>query len=67
MVKVNIYGPEGQIAEQVDLSEQPAYNDPKCKHSNVKEVEDDMVGVKALQCQDCMVGWLIKEKIKENE
>lgn len=67
MVKVNIYGPEGQIVESTDLEEQPNYNNPNCQHKHAREVEDPMEGVTAYQCPECNVGWLVRntDKIKE--
>lgn len=67
MVKINVYGPDGQIMESNDISSQPAYNDPACPHKRVIDVDDDSIeGARAIQCQDCSVGWLLKEKLKES-
>lgn len=58
---LNLYGPQGQIIESVNLNAvQPLY-DPRCTHPNVIEVEDPLTT--AYQCQDCKIGWLVKEKI----
>lgn len=65
MVKINVYGTDRKLIESVDLSEQPNYNNPACKHLHVIEVEDPMEGAKAYQCKDCNIGWLVKDKIKE--
>ncbi len=66
MVKINISGPNGQIIESVDLSQQEPYNDPACKHleKDIMEVEDGsgIEGVKAYQCRVCNFGWLVKIK-----
>jgi hypothetical protein len=67
MVKVNVYGADRKIIDSVDLSEQPTYNDPTCKHLHIQIVEDEMEGVTAYQCKDCMIGWLVKDKIKESK
>lgn len=66
MVKINISGPDGQIMESVDLSQQEPENDGNHKHSaeDVVEVEDNsgIQGVKAYQCRKCNFGWLVKIK-----
>ena len=69
MTKINVYGPEGQILDSMDLSEQPAYNDPNCKHPQVVTVEDNsgIEGVVAKQCRKCNVGWLIKTSQNEEK
>lgn len=66
MTKINLYGPEGQIVESVDLSKQPVYNDPACQHIDKVVVEDNsgIEDVVAYQCRSCSVGWLVREKIK---
>lgn len=67
MTKINVYGPEGQILDSVDLSEQQPYNDPACKHENVVTVDDNsgIPNAIAKQCRDCQIGWLIK--VSQNE
>lgn len=67
MTKINVYGPEGQILDSVDLSQQPNYNDPTCRHPNVVTVEDNsgIENVVAKQCRNCNVGWLTK--LSKNE
>ena len=68
MVKMNVYGPDGQIIDSTELSDVPPLNDPHCKHPAdlVVEVDDPMPGVVAKKCTVCNVGWLIRqtEKIK---
>lgn len=64
---MNIYGPDGQIREVIDTSNLEQYNDPACKHPRIIEVEDDMPGVIATKCTSCNVGWLTKEKIKQEK
>ena len=67
-MKINVYGPDGQILESNDLSEQPVYNDVNCAHERTAQVEDESIpGTHAVQCQNCMTGWLIKDKINEVE
>lgn len=69
MVKLNIYDGEDRVIESVDTSEQPPLYDPACPHppENVKVVDDNsgIKGVTAYQCELCLVGWLIKDKINE--
>lgn len=67
MVKINVYGADHKIIESTELSEQPVYNNPKCKHPHPVEVDDPMEGVKAYKCFDCNLGWLIRDKIKEEK
>lgn len=70
MVNIKIDGLNSDIHESVNLSTVAPYNDPKCEHKFVEEVEDGMVGVKAYRCKNCKVGWLIRQpldKIKEKE
>lgn len=66
MVKMNVYGPEGEIRESVDLAKQEPLNDPNCLHprDQVIEVDDNsgIKGVTAFQCQSCGIGWLVKNK-----
>ena len=64
MTKINMYDPEGQIMDSVDLSEQPPYNDPACSHKHIVTVEDNsgIENVVAKQCRDCNIGWLIRIK-----
>lgn len=67
MVKMTVYGPDGQILETSDVSEQDYYNDPTCQHKTVRVVEDNsgIDGVEARQCTSCKVGWLIKQPSKD--
>lgn len=62
MVKMNVYGPDGQIIDSTELSEQPPLNDPNCVHppKDVITVDDPMPGVVAKQCRICGIGWLIR-------
>ena len=67
MVKMTVYGPNGQILETSDVSEQEYYNDPACPHPTVRVVEDNsgIEGVEARQCTSCSVGWLIRKPSKD--
>lgn len=71
MVKINVYDSEQNVIDSTDLSEQPPLYDPNCPHpaDKVKVVEDDsgIEGVTAYQCTVCTVGWLVKDKIKEEQ
>ena len=69
MVKINVYDSEGSVMDSVDLSEQPPLFDPGCPHppQHVIVVPDNsgIEGVTAYQRKICTVGWLVKDKIKE--
>ena len=69
MVKINVYDSEQNVIDSVDTADQPPLYDPACPHppEKVKVVEDNsgIEGCTAYQCQVCLVGWLIKDKIKE--
>ena len=66
MVKINMYGPDGQIRESVDLAKQEPYNDPACQHLDIVEVEDDAIpDTVAKQCRSCGIGWLYRQNNQE--
>lgn len=63
---LSVYGPNGQRMDN-GQSEQVINTSPVCTHPNVITVEDNsgIEGVVAKQCQECHIGWLIREKINE--
>lgn len=65
---IHVYGPNGQIIESTELSEQEPYNDISCVHKFYHELDDDesIPGALGYKCNHCPVGWFIKEKIKES-